>query len=96
MKNFMTAAFAGMLLLSAAGCSRAHYVSAQPGTVVVTRPVAPGPNYVWVDGDYMWSGDRYVYRPGHWIVPGAGYTYCAGSWQNSPRGYYWCRSAWVR
>ena len=75
-------------------CSSGHYVSAQPETVVVTRPVSPGANYVWVDGNYYWSGGRYVYRQGYWARPRGSRAYRTGTWVQSPRGYYWRRGGW--
>lgn len=93
MKQFLFIAISA-LLLSAYGCASGHYVAEQPGAVVITRPVAPGPNYVWVDGDYYWTGGRYVQRPGYWARPRPGRVWHGGSWARSPRGYYWHRGGW--
>ena len=53
-------------------------VAAQAGTVVVTQPpppppvdtvvVAPGPDYVWIDGEWVWNG-RWFWVGGHWGYP---------------------------
>ena len=94
MKNVIAVALAMMLLFSVVSCSRAHYVSAQPETVVETRPAAPGPNYVWVDGDYVWVGGRYVYHPGYWVAPRASRIWVPGAWVKTPRGFYWQRGHW--
>lgn len=83
-------------MMSAYSCSSGHYVSAQPDAVVVTRPASPGPNYIWVDGDYYWRGGRYNYRQGYWARPRAGRVYRSGAWSQSPRGYYWRRGGWRR
>ena len=94
MKRFISPLLAIILLLSAAGCSSGHYVSAQPETVVVARPAQPGPNYVWIDGDYYWRGGRYVQRPGYWVAPRAGRVWHSGGWVNNAHGYYWRRGRW--
>jgi len=53
-------------------------VAAQAGTVVVTQPppaapvdtvvVAPGPDYVWIGGEWVWNG-RWFWVGGHWGYP---------------------------
>jgi len=50
----------------------------QASTVVVTQPpppppvetvvVAPGPDYVWIDGEWVWNG-RWFWVGGHWGYP---------------------------
>ena len=39
--------------------------SASPA-VVQQVVVAPGPEYVWVDGSWMWYGGRWAWYGGHW------------------------------
>lgn len=49
-----------------------------PGEVVVTAapppPIqetivaSPGPNFIWVGGNWVWSG-RWVWERGHWAYP---------------------------
>lgn len=55
--------------------------------------VAPGPGYVWADGEWQWNGYSWVWVPGRWLVPpwpGAvwvhGYWYRGpfGGWRHSP------------
>ena len=94
MKKLVYAAMSITMMLSLYSCSSGHYVSTQPETVVVTRPVRPNPNYVWVDGDYYWSRGRYVQRQGYWARPRVGRSYRGGGWMQSPRGYYWRRGGW--
>lgn len=33
--------------------------------VIIARP---GPNYVWVPGNWYWEG-RWVWHKGHWAIP---------------------------
>jgi hypothetical protein len=42
-----------------------------PETVVV----APGPDYVWVEGAWFWLGDRWAWHPGYWHRPLHPYRY---------------------
>jgi len=69
-------------------------VATRPETVVVTRPAQPGPNYVWTDGDWYYSGGRYVQRPGVWVVPKRNSTWVPGHWEQTRRGLYWNKGHW--
>jgi hypothetical protein len=40
-----------------------------PPREVRYRPVAPGPDYYWVDGYWYVVGNRYVWHPGYWTRP---------------------------
>lgn len=63
-----------------------------PPRVVRVRPLAPGPEYVWVDGYWYAVGSRYRWHEGYWTRPpyaGAmwvaprhdGERYYTGYWQ---------------
>jgi hypothetical protein len=47
-----------------------------PPRVVRVRPVAPGPDYVWVDGYWYPVNGRYVWHEGYWSRP----AYPAARW----------------
>lgn len=83
----------GIVTFTSCGPTR-YTVVDQPAVPVYQRPVAPGVGYVWVDGDWYWSGGRYVYRNGYWARPRGHRVYTTGSWVNSGRGYYWKRGRW--
>ena len=38
------------------------------------RPRAPSAGAVWVDGLWLWGGQRYQWRPGYWQHPGPGHA----------------------
>lgn len=40
-----------------------------PQPVVETVVVAPGPDYLWVAGAWIWYGDRWGWRSGYWHRP---------------------------
>ena len=74
-----------------AGTEAAHDVvvaSAPPPLPPESVVVAPGPDYVWVGGDWVWNG-RWVWVGGHWIVPPYHHAvWVGGGWVHGPRGYY--------
>lgn len=76
------------------GCAVDGYVETQPADVVYTRPVSPGADYVWIDGDWYWSGGSYNWHPGYWRRGRAGRSWHAGSWSHTQRGYHWNRGHW--
>ena len=41
-----------------------------PPPRVEYRYAAPSPSYVWIGGDWLWTGSRYDWRPGRWAPPG--------------------------
>ncbi len=94
MKNYLIlAAFiAGAALFSS--CAGSYYVSDRPGDVSYVRPAAPGDGYIWIDGDWMWSGGRYTWREGRWDRPRPGHVWHPGSWDHGGRGYRWHRGHW--
>lgn len=72
--------------------------SAPPAQIVVASPpppprvetvvVAPGPGYVWVDGEWIWNG-RWVWVAGHWLAPPYPHAVWVRSyWSRGPHGYY--------
>jgi len=51
-----------------------------PLSPVRVRPKKPGPNYVWVDGYFVWSAGTqgYVWNAGHWKVKKRGFKWVPG------------------
>jgi hypothetical protein len=69
----------------------------QASTVVVAEPpppapvetvvVAPGPDYVWIDGEWVWSG-RWFWVGGHWGYPPYPHAvWVRGYWGRGPHGW---------
>jgi hypothetical protein len=75
MKKFLLAAMlAGMFLAGAPAYSAQVAVGIRIGPpprarVVRVRPVAPGPDYYWVDGYWYPVGHRYRWHSGYWTRP---------------------------
>jgi len=76
------------------GCAGEAVVVTRPADVVYERPASPGGDYVWVDGDWYWSGGVYVWRNGYWAHPRGGRTWVKGSWGHRGNGYYWQKGHW--
>jgi len=49
---------------------------------------APGPNYVWIPGVWIWRGDRYAWRAGYWAA-------CNPDWIWVPAHYVWTPSGYL-
>jgi hypothetical protein len=71
-------------------------VVARPAPPYYVRPVAPGPNFVWVEGEWIWRGGRYEYVQGYWTRPVYGRYYVPGHWKYTRGGYFWIPGHWKR
>jgi hypothetical protein len=103
MKNLLRAALLSSMLLlgthrAAAQVSVGIEIGAPPPPRVVVRPVAPGPEFVWIEGYWYPVGPHYRWHPGYWTRPpysGArwilpyhdGHRYYAGYW-DGPHGRF--------
>ena len=78
-------------------------VSGSPATVVVDAPppppadvvmAAPGPDYVWVGGNWVWNG-RWVWVGGHWAYPPHPHgVWVEAQWVHGPHGWYRTEGYW--
>ena len=68
-----------------------------PG-VVVERPVAPGPHYVWVEGEWRWRKHlgRYEWAPGYWLREKPFHEWVPGHWMDVQGGVRWEPGHWRR
>jgi hypothetical protein len=56
--------------------------------------VQPGPGYIWVGGDWVWSG-RWVWVGGHWAYPPHPHgAWVSGYWVKGPHGWYKTEGYW--
>jgi hypothetical protein len=95
MKKILEIIIPLMLIISVASCGPSEViVSERPVEPVYERPVAPGPDYVWVDGEWYSSGGRYAYRNGYWVKPHHSQTWQRGEWQQKGNGWYWHKGHW--
>ncbi len=97
MNTIIKISAAVLLTMSLLSCEPGSVVvSAQPEEPVYERPLAPYPGYIWIDGDWYWSGGHYQYRRGYWSAPRAHRVYTHGSWEKRTNGYHWRSGRWER
>jgi len=85
--------------------STANMPGAPVTTTVVEAPpppmqtevviASPGPEYVWVDGEWEWSGVTWVWAGGHWGLPPYPHgVWEHGDWHHGPRGWSHAPGHW--
>jgi len=68
---------------------------APPPPPTETVVVAPGPDYVWVDGEWVWSGGTWVWIRGRWALPPHRHAIWIGArWERGPRGWHRVGGHW--
>jgi hypothetical protein len=55
---------------------------------------APGPDYFYAPGNWVWRETRYVWRPGIWCLHRPGWVWVAGHYRWTPCGYVYCGDHW--
>jgi hypothetical protein len=94
MKTIIQLGFAIILGFTFAGCSGGMVITSRPDTPYYDRPASPGPDYVWIDGDWEWLGGRYVYHNGYWGHPRGGRAWVSGNWEQHGNGWRWHKGRW--
>jgi hypothetical protein len=93
MKKLLLCGALILSLMGTSGCRTRAVVTTRPEPpVVVVRPAPPRPDYVWIEGDWYWSGGRYQWRPGYWAAPRG--VWVQGHWVQRGHGWYWERGHW--
>ncbi len=99
------AAPAVVLALVLGGCTKGSE-QASGGDVVAPNPPPataqadtqsppPGPDYVWIQGYWVWAGNAYAWHPGYWErPPQAGYVWVAPQYEHIDRGYRYRSGRW--
>jgi len=65
-----------------------------PPPIEETIGVAPGPDYFWVGGQWVWSG-RWTWVGGHWAYPPHPHAvWVSGYWVRGPHGWYRTDGYW--
>jgi hypothetical protein len=65
-----------------------------PASPAEVQPPTPGPDYVWVDGDWVWNGG-WVWVGGHWVLPPyPGAVWFHGGWFRGGHGFFRARGRW--
>ena len=63
--------------------------------MVEYRPVAPGPNYLWVDGYWDWTGYDWYWVNGYYVPHRHGYAYVRPRYLYSNGRWVYHRSYWA-
>ncbi len=61
------------------------------------RPSRPGPNAVWINGRWKWTGHRHVWVKGHWTARPHTHRnghWVPGHWNNTRHGWHWIPGRW--
>ena len=90
----MAAILALAVSMTMISCEGTYTVTARPDPPIYNRPVSPGGNYVWIDGDWYYRGGRYNWREGYWAQPRGSRVWISGSWEQRNNGWYWRRGRW--
>jgi len=85
-----------IVMVFTTGCGPSYVtVRTRPQPPVYARPVAPGANYVWVEGEWVRSRGGYIYKRGYWAAPRQRYhQYIPGHWQHRRNGWVWIAGHW--
>ena len=69
LKKILISSSLGLLLGMGTLCAEVVVRIVPPAAIVETRPVRPGPNFVWIAGYHRWENNAYVWVPGRWEAP---------------------------
>ena len=64
-----------------------------PAPMVERRPIAPGPDFVWIEGHWRRHGG-WEWVPGRWDRR-PGYAWVAGHWDRRGDGWFWVEGRWI-
>jgi len=78
-----------------AGVEDVEYLPEPPELIAVGAPgPAPSPDFIWVEGNWVWSGFRYLWRPGYWIRVNPDWTWAPAHYVATPAGYLYVEGYW--
>ena len=58
--------------------------------------IAPGPEFFWLSGVWLWEGGRHVWHPGHWEAHRPGQVYSPHVWVRAGQGWELRGGHWGR
>ena len=92
-KHFLIVAMVTMTF-ALVSCEGTYVVSTRPDHPIYDRPVAPGPDYIWIEGDWIFEGGHYVWHKGYWSRPRGNRHWQEGHWEGKNNGWHWKRGHW--
>ncbi len=91
------AALAFALLLAGCGARAAIVADRAPPPAPVEAAPRARTGYVWVRGDWEWSGSAWHWREGRWQRSrGNEYEWIDGHWERRGERYQWIEGRWQR
>ena len=95
LKKLLMSSTLGLLISAGTMSAEVIIKVAPPAAIVETRPVAPGPNYVWIPGYHNYVNGAYVWTPGRWEVPPRPHArWVAHKWVRRHGGYVLVEGHW--
>lgn len=70
-------------------------LTAPPPPKTEVRSESPVPNYIWVDGVWLWDGKQYVWHDGYWQAPKPGYTWVPHHWHQAGKEWHMDGGHWL-
>jgi hypothetical protein len=68
---------------------------APPAPQVETVMAAPGPDYTWVNGEWVWNGANWVWVSARWVLaPYPQAIWVSAGWAYGPYGRHWVPGHW--
>jgi len=68
---------------------------APPAPQVETVVAAPGPDSIWVNGEWVWNGATWVWVSGRWVLgPYPHAMWVSARWEYGPYGWYRTPGRW--
>jgi hypothetical protein len=72
-----------------------QYLPAPPASLESgPSSAAPGPDYLWVPGTWVYVGGRYVWQAGGWMIARADWVWVPPHYLWTPRGYVYVAGYW--
>ena len=70
-------------------------IQAPPPPRMEVAVASPGPDYVWVNGDWTWNGVAWVWIGGRWVLPPYPHAIWIGPrWERGPYGWHRVPGHW--
>lgn len=103
MKKLSSFLFVAIIGSVATGCVVRGGVVAEPVAVVEVEEAPPPPRtvvvetrpgFVWIEGRWIYRGNRYVWSDGRWERERGGHVWVQGRWEQRGRRHVWVEGRW--
>jgi len=94
MKKIACLALLAFVFLLISGCVIARPRMAPPPPKKDIRPAKPGPEFLWIEGNWIWSSGQYTWSKGFWVKKKPGKNWVPGRWEKRGRHWVWIKGRW--